>query len=104
MINIVLALSKVFNLAVKRTPYSNRDVDLLIEERFASFLRDIRDYENWTSGTRVVDKQTYNNGRKNIFSKQKDSLKELFGEAIDVYGLESKSYKELNDTILNYLS
>lgn len=111
MINIVLALSKIFSLAIKRTPYSNRDVVLLIEERFAAFLRDIRDYENLTSDAGVIDKQTYNNGRKNIFKKHKDTLKELFdeatfteGEAMDIYGVESKSYKELNDTILNYLT
>lgn len=111
MINIVFALSKIFSIAVKRTPYSNEDVVLLIEERFASFIRDIRDYEYYTSKTEVIDKRTYNEGRKNIFKKHKDVLEELFGEAtftegeaMDIYGVESKSYKELNDTILNYLS
>lgn len=111
MINIVLALSKVLSLAVKRTPYSDRDVVLQIEERFASFLKDIRDYEYLISESGVIDRQTYNNGRKNIFKKHKDTLKGLFDEAtfteggaMDIYGVESKSYKEWNDTILNYLT
>lgn len=111
MINIVFALGRIFNIAVKRTSYSDEDVVLLIEERFASFIRDIRDFEYYTSKTGFIDKQTYNNGRKKIFEKHKGMLEELLDEttfteggALDIYGVESKSYRELNDTILNYLS
>ncbi|WP_281193033.1 helix-turn-helix domain-containing protein [Erysipelothrix rhusiopathiae] len=110
MVKVISALYKVLSVGYRKTPYADRDVVLLMDNRFAKLINDIRDYEYFANMTGVIDRETYNNGRKAIFEKYEEYFKELLGEAVfteyeslAIYGVESASYKNEDDTILNYL-
>lgn len=111
MVKIVSALSKVFTISIKKTPFCENDQVLLMDKRFKNLLADIQNFCYYKENSIQVDEEVYNKQRMKIYERHEKYLKELLGEVIfveedafEIYGVYSSNYNNENDSLLNYLS
>lgn len=111
MVQIVNALSKVFTVAIRKTPFCDNDQVLLMDKRFRSLLSDIQSFCHFKEHSIQLDERLYIEQRRKIYEKHKKYLIELLGEvnfnendAFEIYGVHSNSYNNPSDSILNYLA
>ena len=110
MVNVIYALRKVIAIEVEIDNSGNKHPILAIDKRFRNFLNDYKNHEFYARCSDVVDLEMYNMGRKKLFDKHKEFLKDLLDEeSFGSVGFNTADGIKLfqgfteQDTIENYL-
>jgi AraC-like DNA-binding protein len=84
MVNIILALDKIFKIGYKTTknPYNNykyRELTLWIDKTFREYLAEIRELQDARNLNRQITDELYSQSRCKIQAKYKEYFQQLLG-------------------------
>lgn len=84
MLNIILALDKIFEIGFKTTTnpynnYKNRELTLWIDKTFREYLAEIRELQDARNLNRQITDQIYSTSRRMIQEKYKEYFQQLLG-------------------------